>query len=234
MSHQKHKTASLSEFLIYLAEMKETEGDRLPSLSDLSQQLGISIASLREQMEVARSMGLVEVRPKTGIRRLPYAFRPAVSSSMRYAVAVDPHLFDAFADLRKHVEASYWHEATCLLTPEDIAQLQYLIQRAQAKLHSDPIQIPNDEHRQLHLTIYGRLNNPFVMGILESYWELYEAIGLAVYADLAYHESVWQYHQKMVQALAAGDSDLGYQALVEHMNLINQRSKPSNKSLSFE
>jgi DNA-binding FadR family transcriptional regulator len=234
MPREKNKTASLSEFLIYLAEMKETEGDRLPPLSDLSQRLGISIASLREQMEVARSMGLVEVRPKTGIRRLPYTFRPAVSSSLKYAVTVDPQLFDAFADLRKHVEAGYWHEATCLLKPDDIAKLQFLIQRAQAKLHSDPIQIPNDEHRELHLTIYCRLNNPFVMGILESYWELYEAIGLAVYADLAYHESVWQYHQKMVQALATGDADLGYQALVEHMNLINQRSKPSNKNLSFE
>ncbi|MGD0708121.1 MAG: FCD domain-containing protein [Anaerolineaceae bacterium] len=234
MPREKHNTASLSEFLIYLAEMKDSEGDRLPSLSDLSQQLGVSIASLREQMEVARSMGLVEVRPKTGIRRLPYTFRPAVSSSLKYAVTVDPQLFDAFADLRKHIEACYWHEATCLLKQDDIAKLQYLIQRAQAKLHSDPIQLPNDEHRELHLTIYCRLNNPFVMGILESYWELYEAIGLAVYADLAYHESVWQYHQKMVQALASGDVDLGYQALVEHMNLINQRNKPSTKNLSFE
>jgi DNA-binding FadR family transcriptional regulator len=234
MPHQKQKTASLSEFLIYLAEMKDAEGDRLPSLSDLSHQLGISIASLREQMEVARSMGLVEVRPKTGIRRLPYNFKSAVSGSLRYAVAVDPRLFDTYADLRKHIEACYWHEATCLLTAEDITKLQYLIERAQAKLHSDPIQIPNDEHRQLHLTIYGRLNNPFVMGILESYWELYEAIGLTVYADLAYHESVWQYHAKMVQALAAGDTDQGYQALMEHMNLINQRSKPNIRKLSFE
>ncbi|NMD31116.1 MAG: GntR family transcriptional regulator, partial [Chloroflexi bacterium] len=53
-----------SEFLKYLARHSQSaEDDRLPPLADLSRELGISIASLREQLEVARAMGLVEVRP---------------------------------------------------------------------------------------------------------------------------------------------------------------------------
>ena len=88
---------------VTVAEMKEAEGDRLPSLSELSQQLGISIASLREQMDVARSMGLVEVRPKTGIRRLPYAFRPAVSSSLKYAKGFRCTRRRASGRLSKHI-----------------------------------------------------------------------------------------------------------------------------------
>ena len=87
----------ISDFMKYLASSSNAESDRLPPLTDLSQELGISVASLREQLEVARTFGLVEVRPKTGIRRLPYTFAPAVvvssSSStglVRSSVRTDP------------------------------------------------------------------------------------------------------------------------------------------------
>ena len=79
-------------FLKYLAENANSNGhadhDRLPSLTDLSEELGVSISSLREQLEVARALGFVEVRPRTGIRRLPYTFGPSVSESLSYAIAV--------------------------------------------------------------------------------------------------------------------------------------------------
>ena len=52
----------ISEFLRYLAAHEEAEGG-LPTLNELSLGLGISVASLREQLEVARALGLVEVKP---------------------------------------------------------------------------------------------------------------------------------------------------------------------------
>lgn len=215
----------LSEFMRYLASGETREGDRIPPLTEMSRELGISTASLREQLEVARSMGLVEVRPRTGIRRLPYTFKPAVVQSLIYAASIDPRAFDDFSDLRNHIEMTYWHIAVDLLSAEDQKELVSLIARAREKLAGEPVQIPHIEHRQLHLTIYKRLNNPFVTGFLEAYWEVYEAIGLDVYTDLAYLETVWNYHARMVDAICQGDYDTGYAALVEHMDLIYQRSK---------
>lgn len=75
----------ISEFMRYLASHPEAEGN-LPSLSELSRELGISVAGLREQLEVARALGLVEVRPRTGTRRLDYSFAPAVKQSLMYAL----------------------------------------------------------------------------------------------------------------------------------------------------
>ncbi len=51
-----------SDFLNYLAETNREGEDceRLPSLQALSKQLGVSVSSLREQMEVARALGLIE------------------------------------------------------------------------------------------------------------------------------------------------------------------------------
>lgn len=223
----------LSEFLRYLASRDAQVQDSLPSLSELSTCLGISVASLREQLEVARALGLVEVKPRTGIRRLPYSFRPTVVQSLSYAVALDPAYFSAFSDLRNHIEMAYWFEAVSRLSDEDCAELGRLIERAFEKLHSSPIQIPHPEHRELHLNIYRRLNNPFVEGILEAYWELYEASGLDLYADLAYLERVWGYHRRMVECICEHNYQAGYEALVEHMGLIHQRSKP-NTSQKFE
>ncbi len=210
---------TLSEFLRYLAAHAEGE-PTLPALTSLGEELGVSVASLREQLEVARALGLVDVKPRTGIRRLPYRFLPAIRTSLGYAMALDEKNFEQYADLRKHIEAAYWHEAVAKLTNEDHIRLQGLIKKAWGKLDGRPIQIPHEEHKQLHLTIYSRLDNPFVNGILEAYWEAYESIGLNVFTDYNYLRGVWEYHQRMVDCICAGEFDLGHKALVEHANLL--------------
>lgn len=220
----------LSEFIAYLMKTSSSSTDsRLPSLAELSRQTGMSIASLREQLEVARALGFVEARPKTGIRRLPYSFRPAIYQSVTYAVSIDPGSFESFSDMRNRIEAAYWYQAVELLTQEDIMQLRSLVQLAKAKLSKQPIQIPHLEHRELHLKIFSRLNNLFVVGFLEAYWDVYEAIGMDVYTDFEYLKRVWEYHDRMVEAIANGDYTSGHQALIDHMTLIQQRSKPLSR-----
>lgn len=127
------------------------------------------------------------------------------------------------------MEAAYWYQAVSQLTLEDHQLLRDLVVRAHQKLRGHPVQIPHSEHRELHLSIYRRLDNPFVLGILDTYWELYEAVGLAVYTDYSYLEKVWQYHERMVEAICAGNFAAGYQALNEHVDLLYQRSRPVSR-----
>jgi len=223
----------LSNFLSYLAS-KTAEGvESLPSLNDLSKELDVSISTLREELQVARALGLVEVKPRTGIKCLQYSFSPAVEKSLAYAVSVDKHMFRQYSDLRNHIEASYWYQAVSCLTSEDINDLKEIIRTANRKLQSDPIQIPHTEHRKLHMTIYRRLENKFVLGILESYWDIYEAVGLSVYEDRKYLERVWTYHQQMVESITHSDFLSGYQALIAHMDLLFQREQENSK-IPFE
>lgn len=229
MLRDKNSTDGLSEFMRYLSSHEEAEAQGLPALTELSRELGVSVASLREQLEVARALGLVEVKPRTGMRRLPYTFRSAVSQSLGYAIRLGRQNFDLYADLRRHLETAYWHEAVRLLTLEDHAELNRLVARAWEKLRGPQPEIPHNEHRKLHLSIYGRLNNPFVTGILEAYWDAYEAVGLHFYTDLNYLEEVWQYHQRMVESICSGDYEAGYQALTEHTDLIFQLMASSKK-----
>ncbi len=80
------KSLELSPFLEYLVEKRNDQSDRLPPLNEISKKLGISIASLREQLEVARIMGLVEIKPKTGLRKLEYSFLPGLLNNLAYAL----------------------------------------------------------------------------------------------------------------------------------------------------
>lgn len=212
-----------SEFLEHLLTQTCEPGTRLPSLNELSDELGISVGKLREQFEVARMLGLVEASPRRGITRTPYDFLPPVRLSLLAALAIDPRHFDAFSSLRIHLEVAYWHEAVALLTVEDKAYLRQLVGDAWQKLNQPRAQIPYQEHRELHLTIFRRLNNPFVLGLLEAYWDGYEAVELNTYADYAYLKTVWEYHDRIVQAIEAGDFVRGRELLITHMQLLSHR-----------
>ena len=224
------ETPLSSDFLNYLVSSPLQNGRQpgeappIPSLSELSKELGVSVASLREQLEVAEAFGLVEVRPRLGIRRLPYSFFPAVSQSLQYAIRLDRGYFDQFSDLRNQIEASFWDRAVRLLTSQDHLLLKDLMGRAWEKLRGSPVQIPHAEHRQLHMAIYSRLENPFVLGVLEAYWEAYEQAGYNIFADYNYLREVWNYHQVMVDAICTGNYEAGYQALITHKDLLYQRS----------
>ena len=52
-----------SEFFSYLLRSTDSDTDKLPALKDLSLEMGISISTLREQLEVAKALGLVDVKP---------------------------------------------------------------------------------------------------------------------------------------------------------------------------
>ena len=213
----------ISEFMRYLASHNEAD-DEFPSLKDLSVELGVSLATLREQLEVARALGLVEVRPRLGTKRRAYSFTPAVRQSLRYALALDDTHFRKYSELRNHIEAAFWHEAVEKLTASDHRELQSIVERAGEKLRGSPSQVPHEEHRNLHLLIYRRLENPFVTGILEAYWDAYEAVGLNVFAGgYDYLQEVWRYHQQMVEAICQGDTKAGYEALIAHTDLLYQR-----------
>jgi DNA-binding FadR family transcriptional regulator len=217
-------TPQISEFLRYLASHDEAETG-LPTLTELSVELGVSVASLREQLEVARALGLVEVKPGRGkTRRRLFSFTPAIRQSLGYALALDDQHFRKYSELRNHVESAFWHEAVKKLTPQDKAELQTIIAHASEKLKRDPIQVPHEEHRNLHLLIYSRLDNPFVTGILEAYWDAYEAVGLNVFAGgYEYLQEVWKYHHVMVESICNGNDKAGHEALVAHTDLLYHR-----------
>ena len=222
-----------SDFLNFIISQGYKPGDRLPSIQELTTDthLDMSANKVREQLEVARQMGWVEVRSKRGTRVKEYDFTPAVRLSALYAMARGER-FESFASLRNHVEAAYWREACALLTEDDLDVMRQCIDSANNKLDSPPIHIPNPEHRLFHLTVFKNLDNTFVLGILEAYWDLYEAVGVNRYMDYSYLRKVWDYHSLILRLIRGGQFEEAQRAFVEHTRLL--RYEPDNASWELE
>lgn len=218
-----------SDLLNYIAEQDLQPGDRLPTLSELQapQHLNISVSKVREQLEVARALGLVEVRSKTGTRLKDYNFAPAVRLSLFYALSRDLHAFEQFSQLRNHVELAFWHEACATLTETVTSEMRNCVAIAREKLNSTHIRIPNEEHRIFHLTMFRHLDNPFVLGLLEAYWDAYAAVEVNRYADLYYHRAVWDYHERILSALEQRDFENAKDLFIEHTHLLRYK-QPQN------
>ncbi len=209
-----------STFLRYLVESQVAPGERLPTLNQIGQELGVSVGKLREQLEIARSLGVVSVRPRVGIVREPFDFAQVVLAGVLFGLGTGEAEFQQFSELRQAIEIDFWHTAVRELTPEDKQLLQLLVSKAWAKLKGNPIHVPNEEHRQLHLTIFKRLDNPFVQGMLAAYWDAYEASELTRFSPYAYWLEVWEYHEKIVNAIAQDDFAAGLDLLKAHFDLL--------------
>ncbi|NLW72644.1 MAG: FadR family transcriptional regulator [Chloroflexi bacterium] len=212
------------ELLTYLAK-SVVEKKSIPSIPQLSQELGISTASVREQLEVARRLGIVDVKPKVGIQAKALSLTEPLLTALNYGIAVDSSIFDQFADLRKHLELSYWYESVSLLVRSDIDKLQMLVDQAWNRIQGHPMQNPEREHREFHLSFFKRLENPVVISLLEAYWTLYHKVGVTQLMNREYLISVWNYHQQMVDALRDREFEKGYNALLTHMDLVKQVRK---------
>jgi DNA-binding FadR family transcriptional regulator len=211
---------SKSKILDYIVENELEPGDRLPALSKLSKELGVSVGKLREDLEVVRQMGVVSVRPRLGIRREVYDFYPPVQASLLFGLSTGDATFRQYSQLRQSIEANMWHQAVVCLTPDDKRDLEELVIQAWDKLKGSRVHIPNGEHRELHLTLFKRLDNPFVDGLLRAYWDAYFETELSRYADYQYWIDVWTYHQRIVQAVCDEKYERGRKLLIEHFQLL--------------
>lgn len=221
------KPAKLS-LLSYLAK-NVNEGKSIPIIAKLAKDLGLSNAAVREQLEVARQLELVEIKTKTGIQVSPFSISPAICLASKYGIEINPDLIWDLLSVRQHLELAYWQEAVVNLSNEDVDCLGNLVDSAMVKIGKRPLVAPIQEHREFHLSIYRPLNNTYLNGILEAYWDLFHDSEIRLYNDQTSLEAVWNYHQKIYQAIASKQYEVGYQALITHFEIIRTNSKATLK-----
>jgi DNA-binding FadR family transcriptional regulator len=223
MNNSIHLTDKQRAFLDYLISFHKQNKGSIPSIQSISADLGFSTATLREQMELAKNMGFISAQPRKGVELLPYKFTPAASKSLYYAVNLDYSFFFQYSEVRSHLEKAFFLESVNLLSQEDLCAIQKLVDAAFEKLNGDPVRIPHEEHRDYHLAFYSKQENIFLTGLLEAYWDVYEQMGLNLYADLNYLKNIWEYHKKILDLSLEGRFKDAYHLLGKHMEFIYER-----------
>jgi len=216
-------THKQDELIQYLLDKSNHSSRDIPPINQISQDLGISAASLREQMELLKLIGAISAKPRKGLQLLDYQFAPAVTKSLYYAVKLNLEYFSQFSEIRNHLEKSFFIEAAVLLDSREIDQLRECVLAAKQKLDGEPPRIPHDEHRKFHLLIYEPLKNIFLNGILEAYWDTYETVGMHEYTDLYYLQKVWRFHERIIEQIHDHNLNDAFEILVKHMEMIYTR-----------
>jgi len=205
------------------AARDQSQALKLPPMDQLAERLGVSRGKLREELIAIQAYGIVEMRPGDGTYVRPFDYYTATKILTLYAIECDRKYFDQLYRIRIQLEFAFWEEAARSLTQEDIDRLNHMLDCAEKKLHGTPVEIPHNEHRQFHIIIFSKLENDFAQGILNAYWDAYEAVGLHRYFELSYYESMWSSHREMVEAIRDGRFEDGKNVLAHHFTLLGDR-----------
>ena len=208
-----------SAFLQYLVEKQTQPSEPLPTLAVISNELDVSVGKLREEVAYAKAMGIISTKPRTGMRRENFDFHTIIREGVNFGLATGAATFAQLSQLRRGVETSLWLSAVEQLDASDIAELHACIIRARDHLAAG--KIPHKDHRAFHLGIFKKIDNPFAIGILKAYWEVYISSEFNLHKPFSYWEQVWDYHEQITTKLDQQAYEQAHQLLLEHFNLLN-------------
>ena len=146
-------------------------GNTLPTEMELSQELNVSRNVVREAIKVLASKGLLEVRPKTGMRIRPRSdwnlFDPDLLA-WTFEIGPDEKFFRDLYDLRSIIEPAAAARAALRATRAEIAELQEWYRQMELAVDDREAHIRADA--KFHATIIAACHNELLQQINSTYW----------------------------------------------------------------
>jgi len=144
-------------------------GDKLPSERELAEMLRVSRSSIRDAIRGLELMGLVEPRQGAGtiVRELSTEslVNPFANALMRRQEMVSELL-----DFRKMLEPPLAARAATHASPDEISEMEEILQRQEAKLSHDETCI--DEDAEFHYNVALASGNSVVLKVLDILMDL--------------------------------------------------------------
>jgi len=144
-------------------------GDKLPSERELAEMLRVSRSSIRDAIRGLELMGLVEPRQGAGtiVRELSTEslVNPFANALMRRQEMVSELL-----DFRKMLEPPLAARAATHASPEEISEMDEILQRQEAKLFHDETCIAEDA--EFHYNVALASGNSVVLKVLDILMDL--------------------------------------------------------------
>lgn len=211
----------------YIIDAELRPGDQLPSETQMVEELGVGRGSVREAIKILQSLGIVEIQRGSGLYLREYNFDPLMAILV-YGMRLNPAMFDELLQIRIWIESAIMDEVVRRITPQQITELEAVMDRWEANLKAGKSVRKDDE--QFHSILYSTINNQTLNHLLSAFWVAFAELGLDTTAE-AYTEDSSSFihlrdHRAVVAAIKAGDAALARQRLLDNYAYGQQRRQP--------
>ena len=196
-------------------------GDRLPSESELVESLQVSRTVLREAIGRLETMGLLTVRRGRGMYVGDRSSLSNCAKLVRGAVSIAPRELLKITEFRLVLECHAARQAATLATPEDLDELQSLLEAMDRPglEYMESIRHDFEFHRKL-VEIAG---NELFVNVLQVVRDLIIAAMIQTTPKPRAREETSRFHLDILEAVRAGDPDAAERAMRRHMDTLSER-----------
>jgi GntR family transcriptional repressor for pyruvate dehydrogenase complex len=197
-------------------------GDKIPSERELSSEIGISRQSIREALNRAEVMGLIEVRQGEGsfiLSSLEGLLKPPLTVIIEKEVE---RIFD-FLEIRKLVEGWCAEKAALEATSEELEDMKEILDKMKIVASKDKQWEELD--LELHLSIAKATHNIIAIHIMDAlkvnfslFFKFTKSMPSSERLDV-----LWQHHHEIIDAIVRKNSRLAKQKVVTHLNFIEEK-----------
>lgn len=204
----------------YIQEKDLQEGDKLPSVEEMTQMFGVGRSSLREALRYLEAIDIVRVENGKGIFvRDVDTFR----FTGKVKIERERHYLLNTLDIRRALEGKAVELASKNITMAQIKELELCLERYQALKESnkDTSQIDLAFHRY----IIKAAHNPILETVMDSISGLYEKFFNEPLGEKQLFDETYPYHRTMFDAVAAHDTERALEEFNKMMDCIEEKIK---------
>ncbi|MEV5026591.1 FadR/GntR family transcriptional regulator [Paenibacillus sp. LPE1-1-1.1] len=204
----------------YIQEKDLQEGDKLPSVEEMTQMFGVGRSSLREALRYLEALDIVRVENGKGIFvRDVDTFR----FTGKVKIERERHYLLNTLDIRRALEGKAVELASKNITLAQVKELELCLERYQALKESnkDTSQIDLAFHRY----IIKAAHNPILETVMDSISGLYEKFFNEPLGEKQLFDETYPYHRTMFDAVAAHDTERALEEFNKMMDCIEEKIK---------
>lgn len=188
-------------------------GERLPSISALAKDLGVSPGSLREALRSLESAGMVRIEHGRGVFVSGERYRPELAEHFQDD---GRGLFVALAEARRLLEPELAALAAERGTDEELAEIARIAQQTEQESRQGSSFVESDI--QFHRQIARAAHNPILQSVFESFGDVLVQSRRRVAMEPALTKRTVRYHLLITEAICERNAGQARLLMLAHMN----------------
>ena len=191
-------------------------GDLLPPERELVQMLGVSRGSVRDAIRSLELMGLLE--PRQGIGTVVCSPASAAANPLTTAFLEKRKMIAELLDVRSMIEPALARRATLHASPDEIADMESILERQEAKVRQGELGIEEDS--EFHYSIALASDNCVVLKVVDVLMDLLRETRERSLQVGGRQEKSLAGHRRILSALKGRDVAAAEAAMRQHLQEI--------------